>query len=194
MTNDGTPLTDSQGPVRTMQAETQSTDNRAKWTEKLFARLAAMYGARLADMWQGSNAEAVKAVWTSDLSAFTLEEIRDGIERLKDSGNGFPPTLPEFRAMCRASVASKRPEHQQFELPAPDMSAEAQARRDIVVAALKKLPTPEPSADWAYRAYHAHVSGEKVQTHDQLQMITAAIERDQRAKALAEEMLKRAAQ
>lgn len=57
------------------------------------------YGARFADAWRGCDVEAVKAVWSEELARYTVDEIRAGIDCLRD--RPFPPTLPEFLLLCR---------------------------------------------------------------------------------------------
>lgn len=79
-----------------------SMERRSEWVDRLFARLSAMYGARFADMWGGLRQDAVKAVWAEDLADLTTEEVARGVDLCRSAK--FPPTLPEFRAMCRPPV------------------------------------------------------------------------------------------
>lgn len=67
--------------------------------ESLFSELAAIYGARFADMWRSTDANHVKTVWANALSGFKVGEVRQGLEgcRVKP----WPPTLPEFLLLCR---------------------------------------------------------------------------------------------
>ncbi len=65
--------------------------------------MSASYGARFADAWRGADAKAVKAVWARKLGELTPSQIRRGIEGLEQCK--FPPTLPEFVALCRQPVA-----------------------------------------------------------------------------------------
>lgn len=79
-----------------------SSAMRSAWIDRLFDRLAAMYGARFADMWRGASMATVKATWAEDLGDYTVEEIKQGIEACKRKE--WPPTLPEFLTMCRPPV------------------------------------------------------------------------------------------
>lgn len=72
------------------------------WVERLFARLTAIYGARLADLWRGADLEEVKEVWAVELADLTGEEIARGLAACRD--RKFPPTLPEFRELCRPPI------------------------------------------------------------------------------------------
>lgn len=72
--------------------------------ESLFARFAAIYGVKFADQWAGIDQAAVKATWASGLSELRREEIVSGLQSLVRSGRPFPPTLPEFYALCRPKI------------------------------------------------------------------------------------------
>lgn len=80
----------------------QSSAMPSAWIDRLFDRLAAMYGARFADMWRGASMATIKATWAEDLGDYTVEEIKQGIEACKRKE--WPPTLPEFLTMCRPPI------------------------------------------------------------------------------------------
>lgn len=63
-----------------------------------------MYGAKLADQWKGCDLDEVKAAWDESLSDLTMEEVRLGLRELVRAGRPFPPTLPEFYALCRPRI------------------------------------------------------------------------------------------
>lgn len=81
------------------QPDEPSTGLPNGWIERLFGRMVGYYGARFADAWRGCDVEEVKRVWSEELAQYSGEEIRRGIDRLRD--RPFPPTLPEFLALCR---------------------------------------------------------------------------------------------
>lgn len=64
--------------------------------DRLFSRLAAMYGSKFAAMWDGINIADVKQCWSAELCRYTVDDIYLALQRLST----FPPTLPEFSAMC----------------------------------------------------------------------------------------------
>lgn len=68
--------------------------------EALFLELAAIYGARFADMWRNTDVAHVKRVWGRALSGFRMGEVRQGL--LRCQRKSWPPTLPEFLLLCRA--------------------------------------------------------------------------------------------
>ncbi len=66
--------------------------------DRLFIRLWGWYGKAIEDKW-GANTERAKALWREDLGGLTLDQIKAGMERCRDTCK-FPPNLPEFRALC----------------------------------------------------------------------------------------------
>ena len=81
----------------------------------LFARLASRYGRHWVDMWVGMPLDAVKAEWGA-----TLAPVRGyQVEAALAACGKFPPTLPEFKALC-----------DQFRKVGPPTLALADNRRD----------------------------------------------------------------
>lgn len=78
------------------------------WVERIFSRMAALYGTLFSDRWRDADLSEVKAVWAEELASFSDNPECYGLalKALVD-GYKFPPTLPEFVALCRASY--KRP-------------------------------------------------------------------------------------
>jgi len=76
-----------------------STELPSAWVERLFERLLAMYGRKFADMWGCVEIASLKATWAKALADLTPEEIGAGLARCLE--RDWPPTLPEFRALCR---------------------------------------------------------------------------------------------
>lgn len=103
------------------------------WVERIFKRLAGMYGAqKFGAMWAGTDMEDAKELWAEQLGRFKAESIGAALQRLIDSGSEWPPTLPEFVELCRQCAVEraartpalpapkgKRPE----DYTMPDMSA-----------------------------------------------------------------------
>lgn len=67
--------------------------------DSLFAQFEPLYGARLADMWRGSDIARVKQTWREALSGFRVGEVKAGL--LACRARPWPPTLPEFLLLCR---------------------------------------------------------------------------------------------
>ena len=64
--------------------------------------LAVMYGARFVDAYRGTSPEALRAVWRHELQGYTGEELQRGLTGCRLLK--FPPTLPEFLALCRPPI------------------------------------------------------------------------------------------
>ncbi len=81
-----------------------SPPNRAAlpdgWVDRLFVRLHAMYGKAWLDMWADAPIPTVKALWAESLGRCTAEQIRLALLEIEKGGKAFPPTLPEFVAVC----------------------------------------------------------------------------------------------
>lgn len=58
--------------------------------------MAKIYGHR----WVSSYGETDDGTWLSGLYDVTPDQVRNGLEKLRVSAQGWPPTLPEFRSMC----------------------------------------------------------------------------------------------
>jgi hypothetical protein len=70
-----------------------------RWIEKLFDQMLLDFGKKFVDMWAGADPDRLIAHWSREMSGFTGEEISRGLEAQKK--RDWPPTLPEFRKMCR---------------------------------------------------------------------------------------------
>lgn len=73
-----------------------------KWVERIFERLATMYGSVFLDMWSSMDPDLVKQCWADELSGYTADEIAAGLAACK--GKSYPPTLPQFLMLCRRPV------------------------------------------------------------------------------------------
>jgi hypothetical protein len=155
----------------------QSTAKQNALTERVFARLAIMYGNKFADMWRGIDLSEVKRAWGDELASFTVSEVAGAIKALR--ANTFPPTLPEFLQLCEkarginpAYVAA----HQQaMKLPPPDTSAESAARRREAAQLLRNIGKPKPGLEWARKARARNLSGEHRLTPSELVIVDDAL-------------------
>lgn len=74
------------------------------WIDRLFAELLTMYGKHWIDLWVDTDVAAVKAGWAAALSGMDGACIRLALDSLRTTGKPFPPTQPEFVALCRQFV------------------------------------------------------------------------------------------
>jgi hypothetical protein len=58
--------------------------------------MAKIFGHR----WVSSYGEMDDGSWLAGLHDVTVEQVKVGLERLRVSEEPWPPTLPQFRAMC----------------------------------------------------------------------------------------------
>lgn len=80
-----------------------STDRISEaWIERLFEKMAALYGNRFLDMWAKTDLKTVKALWSQELSKLTREEIVRGANALVTLE--WPPTLPQFLKISRVDI------------------------------------------------------------------------------------------
>ena len=76
------------------------------WIEKLFDRMAALYGNKFADMWRGSDVAMVKELWAHELGKLTRDEVTKGAQALMTLD--WPPTLPQFIKLCRPPLDAQK--------------------------------------------------------------------------------------
>jgi hypothetical protein len=76
------------------------------WIEKLFERMAALYGSKFADMWRGTDPEQVKALWSQELGKLSREEVTKGAQALMTLE--WPPSLPQFINLCRPKLDAQK--------------------------------------------------------------------------------------
>lgn len=76
------------------------TEIPAAWIDKLFARFGGLYGKHWLDLWVGVPMADVKEAWSEALKYAGADQIRQAL-RYCQTHNKFPPTAPEFAALCR---------------------------------------------------------------------------------------------
>lgn len=121
--------TGSAQPLPNSRAQTVTLRQLSKelqigWIERLFSRLAALYGSSFGRQWEGTNLVDVKAVWAEKLGGFTAPQIGAALKGCDD--RQYPPNLPEFIDMCR--IAAKREAHPPA-ITAPQLSVDEQLER-----------------------------------------------------------------
>lgn len=95
-------LPDAIARMQTQESSTSRPRLPQRWVERLFLRLSAIYGKHFADAWRGCDLDEVKDAWAYGLGDLSAEEIARGIDACH--GRPYPPTLPEFRELCRPPV------------------------------------------------------------------------------------------
>ena len=122
-------------PLPSLQVQTVlrqlSKDSQQGWIERLFSRLAALYGAAFGRQWEGANLSEVKAVWAEKLGGFTAKQIGEAIRSCDD--RPYPPNLPEFIDMCRRAAKT---EIKPVALDAPQLSEAERIERAKILSDL----------------------------------------------------------
>jgi hypothetical protein len=72
------------------------------WVEKIFTRLSAQLGHKVADLYACVAPDIVKAEWGNALAGFHPNEIKRGIDACQT--RIFAPTLGEFLRLCRPAL------------------------------------------------------------------------------------------
>lgn len=81
-----------------------STDPHEALVERLFERMLLDYGRKFTDQWLDADSDKLISHWANELRGFTAQEIARGMQSLE--ARDWPPTLPEFKRMCRPAVDS----------------------------------------------------------------------------------------
>lgn len=68
----------------------------------MFSKMLLDYGKKFTDMWQAADSDELIAHWANELAGYTGPEIARGLAAL--DMRDWPPTLPEFKKMCRPPV------------------------------------------------------------------------------------------
>lgn len=121
-----------------------------RWVEALFEKFAANYGARFADLWRGSNIDAVKRNWGIELAKLSASQMKAGSDNIAALIKA--PTCPEFIAHCKQSrveaAAQETPQIENAPKITPEQAAENIALLNRTLARMQQSP---PSAEWAFR-------------------------------------------
>jgi hypothetical protein len=126
----------------------------AGWVDQIFAKLSVTYGRDFVGRWEGLDLGDVKEDWRREMSGF--ERFPKSIAYALDHLSDKPPTVLEFRAMCRHA-----PEDDTARLEAPPASKEIREQELAKIRAIRARPKPDPH-DWARRIVARAVSGEHV--------------------------------
>jgi hypothetical protein len=127
------------------------------WIERLFSRLATLYGSAFGRQWDGSNIGEVKSAWAERLGGFSAPQIGAALRACDD--RQYPPNLPEFIDLCRSAV---RREEKPKEIEAPRISAEEAAARLEKIEAITAKKSGYDYRAWAKDLIRCHESGEKL--------------------------------
>ena len=92
-------------PTSSMSMPVLSPDGTpvpTRWVEYLFARLAAILGGSMSNVYASADPDRVKAEWAEALAGFSAEEVKRGLAATRT--RKFAPNLPEFLHLCRPAL------------------------------------------------------------------------------------------
>lgn len=82
--------------------ESSTSPLPTSWVEKLFHKMLLDYGKKFTDQWGGADTDELIAHWSREMGGYSGQEISRGLKAM--DGRDWPPTLPEFKKMCRPPI------------------------------------------------------------------------------------------
>ena len=128
------------------------------WVESLLARMLAIYGQKFRSQWADVPAESMRETWAVALGRFDGERIKWALDQMIATCP-WPPTLPEFAALCRQA-----PRAEPAKLPAPDVPPAAIAARQAEAEDMARqvlAPKVDHKA-WAQKLRARYLAGERL--------------------------------
>ena len=104
----------------------------AKHFDALWARMADMFGHK----WVSSYGLDPSPTWQEGLADLSVEEVKSGLTALKGWVEEWPPTLPQFRSLCRPHGCHLAHE---FRVPLPEPVSSFSARQAAVAREIAVL-------------------------------------------------------
>jgi hypothetical protein len=124
------------------------------WVDRLFARLAGLYGRHWLDMWADVPMADVKDAWRDALGNASGYAIRQALDHLAKH-NKFPPSAPEFAALC-ANFHVPTTSTPTLPLEAPTQAERAIAAR---ITQWSSASMPADGRKWARDILALHAKG-----------------------------------
>lgn len=110
------------------------------WIERIFTRMSAMYGALFRERWRDCDLDEVKRVWAEELSSFSDNPECFGLALKAMVGEcKFPPTLPEFVAICRKHYSRPKLVALEHKLTPEDIERNKVRAKEIVERLGRKM-------------------------------------------------------
>jgi hypothetical protein len=125
-----------------------------EWVDKLFQKLAVVYGSEFLRKYQGIDAAAIKQEWATELGVFAHrpDAIRFALAHLPSDKC---PSMLQFRDLCRQA-----PRPNTTALPEPKPSVQV-VDKEIAKMVEKAFTNRDPKL-WAKKLKKRHEAGEKL--------------------------------
>jgi hypothetical protein len=101
-----------------------STEQQSEWIERIFLRLATIYGTEFTKKWGEVDPDTLKAEWARALGGFEAQDIAAALTECRAQPKA--PNLPEFSAMCRRHMVNR------VKVDLPPLSQEEKAAAAMV--------------------------------------------------------------
>lgn len=88
--------------LTTAPSSTSTTPLPTSWVEKLLHKMLLSYGKKFTDQWGATSTDELVGHWAQELAGYLPIEITRGLKALET--REWPPTLPEFKKLCRSSL------------------------------------------------------------------------------------------
>jgi hypothetical protein len=124
------------------------------WIDKLFLKLAAVYGREFTNRYNGVDPAQVKQEWAECLSPFTKrpDALRFALDHLPSDRS---PSMLQFRDLCRQA-----PRDNANALPEPKTAPEIVDKE--MAKLVQQVFKPKDPKRWATRLEQRHKAGEKL--------------------------------
>jgi hypothetical protein len=144
-----------------MDGEQRSTVLPNEWVAALFRRFRVIYGSRLDTMWVGTKQDELTAAWAAELGPFEAADIKLALEALRHSNPEFPPSLFEFRNLCKEAMRSRiqtvpKLPSIRYRSVAPEVLA---AIHELTKDPINRKRDPK---DWARKILQREAAGERL--------------------------------
>lgn len=107
--------------------ERPMSGSATKVAAALWRRMASLYGHK----WTGQYGSSPDELWTTALTTLDSEQIRRGLAELVRSADPWPPSLPEFMAMCRPPRRENAAMYRAAAMLPPGQSTKEHAREQL---------------------------------------------------------------
>lgn len=98
-------MQDNQNQALSTDSSRPTTDQAHRMITDLWGAMIALFGVR----WSSQFGETPDASgqWRQTLSGISRQQVADALSDIRSSGRAWPPTAPEFRAMCLSAGKPK---------------------------------------------------------------------------------------
>lgn len=79
-----------------------STPFPEKWVRALLDKMLMQYGKKFTEQWGAINPDKMAAHWGQELAGYSGPEVGRGVVAMES--RDWPPTVPEFKRLCRPPV------------------------------------------------------------------------------------------